>query len=353
MKTVFALTISLLLFAKHPLCAQDHSDKQTAPIRREFYSSQAVIASLTAATQLEQDFDIVLAQHVVSGQEIELLNCLRHLRSLQIGVFPDVAFIESNVWEKINQLTFLESLSVYANDANLLSISELSNLSNLKHLRLIGDFFVISKKDTEVLSQFTHLESLQLVGSFDFDDFKWLLPLKRLRSLQLSPTTKVEIWKDLALLSLPDLEHLDVRDTDKVNERQLAEFIAGCPNIDYLIITDLEPSLLRSIAKLKRLQYLSVTFSSNDQVDFGSTAEFQCLRGLTIEKAAFFDSDLASLAQHPSLERVDIQGSSLTDASIDVFLSMKQLRSVSIIGDANASRIQEAVRKRLPILATP
>jgi hypothetical protein len=192
-----------------------------------------------------------------------------------------------------------------------------------------------------------------LFGIFDFDEFNWLLPLKRLRSLQLSPTTKVEIWKDLALLSLPDLEHLDVRDTDKVNERQLAEFIAGCPNIDYLIITDLEPSLLRSIAKLKRLQYLSVTFSSNDQVDFGSTAEFQCLRGLTIEKAAFFDSDLASLAQHPSLERVDIQGSSLTDASIDVFLSMKQLRSVSIIGDANASRIQEAVRKRLPILATP
>ena len=211
--------------------------------------------------------------------------------------------------------TMLEFLSIRYNQIS--DLSPISNLMELNYLRTdenpLSDISAVSG-----LTNLTHLE-------FDFSQVSDISPVRNLMNLTHLQFDHTPVSDMSPISGLTKLRYLEMYRT------QVADLspLAGLTNLRDLHFSDINSSDLSPLAGLINLEHIS--FSGNNITDLSPVAGLVNMKIFRTWGNPF--SDLSPLAGLTKLEKLDICGARLEDASLAPLAGLTGLKELYLIGN--------------------
>ena len=285
---------------------------------------------LSPLTRLEE---LSLFDNPITDAGMIHLRNMHSLRNLNLGWtdVTDAGLIH------LKNLRLLESLTIshHISDKGLAYIAE---LPDLKHLSVSDDRKnKITDHGLEMLSKRKSLESLSIQGRGITDaGISRLVELKKLKhlSLQGSPLLTDKCMKSLT--QLKSLSHLELlSDNITVSGLNQLNSLPGLKKLDVRNITQDCSGL--DLSGLKNLEIItlitgknSASLSDEDMAWLSHLKKVKWLQGI---RGHIGDEGMARLAGLTSMERLNIQGSEMTDLSLSYLSNMKKLNNLTILGN--------------------
>ena len=240
----------------------------------------------------------------ISDSGVQFLTELENLRSLDIGI----AEISDSSIELLGALPALEALAIGGNRVGEVGISSLRSLKQLRHLDLSG----AQVTDSGIWAVTVTDLNLDEIGA-----------LTRLESLNLAAPSPEYVAA--ASAGVPRLRGA-IRVTD-FGARELGKLIR-------LRRLDLSRSLLTSVGiehlgALVHLDELHLAHSAAIDDSVGAAlAKLPALRALDVSFTAFGDESLGALREHPTLTKVIVTGTPVTEEAVEAFVEAGSDRTV-------------------------
>ena len=240
----------------------------------------------------------------ISDSGVQFLTELKSLRSLDIGI----AEISDSSIELLEALPALETLAIGGNRVGEVGISSLRSLKQLRHLDLSG----AQVTDSGIWAV--------TVTDLNLDE---IAALTRLESLNLAAPSPEYV--EAASAGVPRLRGA-IRVTD-FGARQLAKMKRlRRLNLSRSLLTS---GGLRHLDALVHLEELNLAHSAAIDDSVGEAlAGLPALRALDVSDTKFGDRSLGALNEHPSLTKLIVTDTLVTQQAVEVFLDAGRGRIV-------------------------
>ena len=271
---------------------------------------------------------LTLVRHTVSVEEMKYIATLSNVIALDVGnvtwgLEEDEVKVSGDAIAQIGQMTWLEELEVSGSGFEEKDWSFLPKCKSLRVLR-IGPNVTITDVFFQHVAEVRSLEVLDLRGTDDsFSDgaLARLSALQRLKELRFSSPHITDNGID-SLARLSDLETL---------------WAFG--NVTARSLEHLRP--------LQKLRGLAIGVEHVSTTEMKVVAQFKNLELLDLSRAEIGDDQVAVLRGHPSLKKLYLTSADVTDSSLGIFESLKNLEHVSLGRDDRSRRIEDAAHDRI------
>jgi hypothetical protein len=224
-------------------------------------------------------------------------------------------------------------------------LTKLNRLSSLvieivdvcKHRRRIG----LTDGAAESLVQIKTLEELKFRGYGDFSD-EFLVRLAALPSLR-ALEVRSERFTDKALATMGNMAHIRELDFSSPNlTDEGVKSISKASNLERLVLISpqLSAKSIEYLEPLKRLRELELPIQRIESSTVVALGRMRFLEMLALRKVPIRDDDLIGLTNHPSLKRIFFGSAQLTERSLDVFKSIKNLEHVDLGRPTHSVKLQ-------------
>ena len=313
------------------------------------------ISHLSSITVLSLDgcrciTDIALEaiSSLLNIQKLDLSQCdlitddgLDHLQSLMYIEELSLGWCRLITDEGIERLTsqpnrgeFLKSISLARCQVSDDGVTYLNRLSALNALDLNGCSNIGSVKLGEVLKSLENLETLDVSYCPRILRSSWQGKINKLRSLDLC-YSGVKNSHLARLSNLPLLEEINL-DSCPVGDWSLAHLADNnvVPNLKSLDLadTDITDRALVHVAKLKKLEHLSLFYCEISNTGLQHLSQMESLQVLNLDSRDIGDTGMYYLRNLKNLKCLDIFSGRVTDTGCSHIAKIKSLETLELCG---------------------
>lgn len=269
----------------------------------------------------------------VSGEALRYVLSLKQLKGFDLGYTAEGVEVDTKDLDQLREAHHLEYLSLCLPD---IGNDHLRFLPEMKSLVSLSVEYLV---DPNQKARFTDPVALQLaaaprlssikIHSDKFtDEFIRLLSSKReLESLEIASPH----FTDASLVLIgrfANLRKLRIRSPNLTDEGVRA--LSSLAQLEELEIESplLTSASLESVSGLSRLSYLDLSMGSAGREELALLQKLKSLKILALRSARIGDAEFSALRDHPSIESIFMGQAELTEESLPVIASLKQLSCV-------------------------